>query len=182
MTKKDIFTIGGIIILGLIVFECASKYIGASYKKAAEQQSESYPELKGQVLPSFNLLLPDSATIIDVAKKETNKSTVLFYFRPDCPYCQKEMTQITQEIKKLTDIHFFIFTPYPFKEMMDFYKHFDLKQYLNITMGQDYNYFFANHFKIGSVPCIMVYGKDKRLRGTFIGNIAPEQIIELANK
>lgn len=182
MKKKDILIIGSIIILGLIVFESASKFIDTSFKNASKYKNKSYPELEGQVLPSFNLLLPDSSTIVDVNPSGVNIPTVLFYFGPDCPYCQKEILEITKEIEKLKDIKFYIFTPYPFKEMITFYERFNLKQYSNITTGQDYKYFFASHFKIESVPCIMVYGKDKRLKGTFIGNISPEQIIELTDK
>lgn len=183
--KKDIVIIGLIILIGGLLFISMSKFIEASGN--SKNKIINYPKpvlrnLEGQILPSFKLLMPDSSTYVDVSKSSPDKAVVLFYFGPDCPYCQAEISEIIKEIDKLKDIQFFVLTAYPFDQMTRFYKNYQLGKYPNIITGYDYKFFFFEYFKIESVPGMAIYGKDKRLKGVFLGNISYKQILDLSEK
>lgn len=183
--KKDILIIGVIILSGAFLFVSASRFIDArddSANAAINYRNPILPELDGQSLPSFKLLLPDSSTYVDISSALPDKPVVLFYFGPDCPHCHEEMLEIIEEMDKLQNIQFYLFTAYPFDEMRRFYENFRLSRYPNIVTGYDYKFFFFEHFKIKSVPGIVIYGKDRRLKGTFIGNINYKQILDLSRK
>lgn len=184
-TKTGIIILGITILAGILLFISTSSYIDLSNHSRQPSTGLRQPilaELEGQALPSFKLLLPDSTTVVDVSRGLPNKPVVLFYFGPDCPYCQAEISEITREMDKLKNIQFYLFTVYPFDEMKKFYANFQLDKYPNIITGYDYELSFFEHFKIQSVPGIAIYGKDKRLKGTFVGNISYKQILSLSEK
>jgi len=90
------------------------------------------------------------------------------------------MDEIIGSISSMKKIRFYIFTTWPFDELRDFYRHYQLNKFSNIVVGLDYNNFFANHFKAQGVPYIAVYGKDKKLKEVFVGNVYGKQIKEVA--
>jgi hypothetical protein len=134
--------------------------------------------LEGKPLPSFNLLLVDSTTHFNTANIPTGKPVVLCLFGPHCPYSKAQIEEIIEDIDKLKDIQFYIFTPYPFAEMKKFYEHYQLNKYSNIITGVDYTNFFGKYFKATGVPYTAIYGKDKRLIKSFIGIIYSSHIKE----
>ncbi|GAA0552381.1 hypothetical protein GCM10009415_37930 [Chitinophaga japonensis] len=66
--------------------------------------------------------------------------------------------------------------------MKDFYHHYQLNKYANITTGIDADLFFGNHFKTNRVPYVAIYGKDKKLKEVFTGNITSKQIKNIIEK
>lgn len=130
----------------------------------------------GRPLPSFSVLLTDSVTYVNPASIANNNSTILYYLRPDCPFCRAEMQTILDDIKQLQNVNLLVFTNSSLKEMKSFYTHFNLNKYPNVFAGIDYSNFFENFFRVQSVPYIAVFGKDKRLNNIFIGKTS---VIEL---
>lgn len=135
---------------------------------------------EGKPLPAFDLLLNDSTTVMNTGSIPAGKPIVLIYFSPRCPFCRAQMDGIVKDIAELKDIRFYIFTTWPFREMKDFYKHYRLDKYPNISVGVDYNNFFSDRFKITGVPYMAIYRKDKKLNEAFMGNINSQQIKEVA--
>ena len=132
--------------------------------------------LEGTTLPSFNLQLADSMTYINTKDIKTDKPIVLFYYGPNCPYSQAQMEEIIDNMSILKNIQFIVFTRWPFKYMKSFNTHYELNKFSNIITGTDYKNFFADYFKVQGVPYIAIYGQDKKLIKTFIGNINGKQI------
>jgi len=139
-------------------------------------------ELKGKQLPAFKLLLTDSTTYINTANIPGGEPIVLFYFGPHCPYSRAQMEEIIDDISSLKNIRFYIFTTWPFLEMKDFYTHYQLNKYPNITVGVDYTNFFGDYFKAQGVPYMAIYGKNKRLNDAFVGKIYSNQIKKIAEE
>ena len=133
---------------------------------------------EGQSLPSFNLLLPDSSTYFNTASIPEGQPVVLFYISPRCPYCRAQMEDIVDNIESMKDVQFYVFTPYPFREMKGFYKHYGLDKYPNISMGRDYTNFFGKYFETTIAPYTAIYKKDKTLKNAFKGKINTKQIIK----
>jgi len=138
--------------------------------------------LEGELLPSFKLLLPDSATYFNMMDVPAGKPLVLFYFGAYCPYSRAQMEEIVKDINKLKNIDFYVFTAGPFNEMKDFYKYYQLNKYTNITTGLDCDAFFGSHFKANLVPYTIIYGKDKKLKAAFIGKVTTQQIKKFTEK
>jgi hypothetical protein len=136
--------------------------------------------LEGKPLPAFNLLLADSITHINTKSQPVGSASVLFFFGPHCPYSQAQMEDIVDHIDQLKDIHFYVLTVGSFSDMKAFYKHYKLEKYPNITTGIDYAYFFPGYFNPPGVPYMAIYGKDKKLKGAYLGEVSEKQIRSLA--
>jgi len=137
--------------------------------------------LEGQPLPAFNLLLTDSASNFSTGTIPLGQPTALFYFSPHCPYCRAEMKEIVQNMNELKEIRFCLITNFPFSEMKKFYNEYKLGNYANITVGYDSLYAFVDYFKAQGVPYTAIYGRDKKLKGVYIGMAKTRDIKELAN-
>ena len=137
--------------------------------------------LEGQTLPSFKLLLADSASYFDTRNIETGKPFVLFLFGPYCPYSQSQMEEIIKNMETLKNIHFYVFTAAPFNEMKIFNDRYNLKKYSNVTVGSDIKDYLGEYFHIKGVPYLAIFGKDGRLNKAFLGRINSEEIKELSS-
>lgn len=138
--------------------------------------------MEGQPMPSFKILLSDSATVIDSKNFSSDKPVVLFYFGPYCPYSKAQMNDIIEDIDKLKDIKFYALTNWPFSEMKQFQTNYGLNKFPNITVGYDFNNFFADYYKPSGVPYIVIYGKNKKLNAEFLGKINSSQITKIAKR
>jgi thiol-disulfide isomerase/thioredoxin len=127
-------------------------------------------------MPAFNLLLADSVTQLNTKDILTTRPIVLFYFSPYCPYCRAQIEEIIHKIDRVKDIQFYVFTSYSFKEMKHFYREYQIDKYPNIQMGIDQSNFFADYFEAPGLPYMAIYGKDKKLRKAFVGNVYSGQI------
>ena len=135
--------------------------------------------LEGKLPPKFNIQLIDSS-FLNTSAIPLGQPFVFFYFSPRCPYCRDQMEELIEEISSLKDIRFYALTTWPFAEIKNFYKHYQLQKFSNIVVGLDYENFFVNNFKAPGVPFIAIYGKDGRLKEAMVGKTISKQIIEIA--
>src|SRR6185312_9561622 len=124
--------------------------------------------MEGRLLPSFDILLPDSVTHFNTAKIPTGKPFIVFGFQPSCTHCQAETRAIIENMQQLKNIHIYYVTPYPFSQMKAFYKYFKLAQYPNVTIGTDPLGTFFIYFQTSHVPYTAVFDSQKRLKKAFI--------------
>ena len=157
----------GIIILVAITF------ISCDYKPTNK------PELEGQLLPNFNLLLVDSVTYFNTSTLKSNMPTILFYFSPNCPYSRAQMEDFVSNIQSLRGIQFCILTTELFNDLKTFYKDYRLNSFPNMTVGEDYTHFFQTYFKTNAVPYLAIYDVHKRLKQVLIGKSEIGTIREL---
>lgn len=132
---------------------------------------------KGDTVPSIDILLPDSLSYVNVRSASRGKSIILFYFGPDCPYCQAETREIISNINLLKNIQFYFLTPYSFPEMKRYYRDFNLEEHPDIFVGFDYKYDFVKYFNTQSVPFMAIFNSKRVLTDTFLGNLS---IVELS--
>ena len=138
--------------------------------------------LEGKPLPFFNLLLIDSITHFNTKNIPAGKPTVLFFFSPDCPHCRALTKEIVSDMKTFKNVQFYILTSFPFELLKKYYDHYKLKNYSNITVGQDVASYFANYFKATGVPYIAIYSKEKRLKQVLVGKVSTSRIIDAVLK
>jgi len=138
--------------------------------------------LKGKPLPSFNILLPDSITLLNTNAIPTGKTTIIIGFSPTCPHCEAEIKDIIHNMDRLDKNDFILVTPYAFKEMKYFVTRLGLNKYKNITTGMDSTNIFLSYFKSSSVPYTAIFNKQKMLMGIVEGQTNAEIINQIISQ
>ena len=141
------------------------------------------PKLKtgfeGKPMPSFGLLLPDSATHIQTASIKEGKPSILFSFGPYCPYSRAQMEDIISHMDDLKNYQLYVFTNAPFRDMKVFYNTYPFAKYSNITVGIDYADFFGPYYGAQGVPYIAVYDSHKLLKQVLYGKSSIDEITSI---
>lgn len=145
-----------------------------------KERSNLQSGLEGKPLPSFNYLSSDSITFVNTSKIPVGKPIVFFYFSPHCPYCRSQTQDILNNNGSLRDIQFILLTPYSYHELKEFYKHYNLEQYPNITVGIDYDNSFSEYFNTHKVPYLAVYSKNRILKQVSLGEMKSNEIKKVA--
>jgi hypothetical protein len=114
-------------------------------------------------LPSFDMLLMDSVTMINTKEIPTGNPILFIYFRPDCPHCQEEAKELVTNINALKKFRIYFLAGGPFEDVKNFCIQFHLDQYKNISVVNDYNHSFKQVFKPELVPYIALYNGHKQL-------------------
>jgi hypothetical protein len=125
--------------------------------------------LEGRIMPSFNLLLLDSATNFNTREIPNGKPFMVIGFSPYCPHCEWELHEITKSISRFSDKHIYLVSPFPIKMLKKIDNQFHLSQFANITIGYDSASVFFNYFKVHSIPFISLFDSKKRLGQAFLG-------------
>jgi hypothetical protein len=120
-------------------------------------------EVALSTLPSFEMLLIDSAAILKAQEIPTGQPIVLLFFRPDCTHCQAETQVLLDHIDSLKNVRIYMLALEPLKEIKTFCLHYHLDQYKNFIVGRDYEYSFFRAFRPSTVPYMAIYDRNKRL-------------------
>ena len=134
--------------------------------------------LEGRLLPSFNLLLPDSSTWLNTANIPAGKPLIFIGFSPTCTHCQKETRDIVDHIDRLKGAQIYFVTSYPFQDMKGYYQYFKLAKYPNITMGADAKNDFLRYFNAQMIPYIAIYDSKKRLKQAVMGEFGITPLVK----
>jgi thiol-disulfide isomerase/thioredoxin len=137
---------------------------------------------EGEALPEFKILLTDSVTWLNIGKIPAGKPLVLFYFSPYCPYCKVQTQEIIEEMEELHDLQFYFVTDFPLPDLKKFNKAYQLAKYPNIITGIDTTQFIHNYFEVKGIPYIAIYGRDKKLKKSFMGKITGSQLKKVAEE
>lgn len=114
-------------------------------------------------LPSFEALLIDSTTILNSKSIPGGRPIILFYFRPDCPHCNKETKDLLNNIDSLKNVQIYFVSPMALGEIRNYCKAYQLENYKNIVVGKDYKFSFYKVFKPATVPYMAIYNSQKKL-------------------
>jgi len=133
-------------------------------------------------MPPFDLLLPDSTTILNSNQIPIGKPIMLFYFSPDCEHCQQETEILLKNISSLKDVRMYFITDDPFDRMKVFNEYYRLVNYSNIIIGRDYNFGIYRYFKMPITPFIVLYNTNKESRVLLKGPFPASRIIEEVHK
>lgn len=136
--------------------------------------------LEGNPMPSFNLLLIDSATRLNTQNIPTGEPIILFYFSPECPYCKAQTETIVNNMQSMQNIRFYFFSSYPVSFVRQYAEQYQLNKFTNITVGQDYENYFGNYFKVEGIPYIVIYNKDKIMKQALIGSVGANIIKDIS--
>jgi thiol-disulfide isomerase/thioredoxin len=153
-----------VILISAVFFSCSER--DTSYKTG----------LEGKPMPEFSILLSDSSTYLNSKKFSKGQPIVLFCFGPHCPFSRAQMDELISNISSMKDMKVYAITPWPFSEMKSFKEDYSLSKYPNIVIGYDSANFLGSYFKMKGVPFTVVYDKDKKLKGSFLGKTSSDEI------
>lgn len=152
--------------------------VGSERSIAQHDTVKTTPLYTQYPLPQFSILLTDSATWYTKNDLPKRKKTMIMLFSPDCDHCKHETELIKKNISRFRGIQIVMVTPMPFHKMREFYEHFELQQYKNITVGRDPKFFFSNYFKVHYLPFLAIYDKNYKLLKTFEGSTKWEDLVK----
>lgn len=132
-------------------------------------------------IPSFDILLSDSLTHIDLGKIKPGTPVALLYFSPDCEHCQKETIDIIQHMDSLQQVRFYFITNDSVDRIRVFRNVYHLGKYTNISLGWDNQFLFPRHFNGAYPPYLVLYDRHLRQLGSFEGEVGAGKMIHLIN-
>lgn len=139
-------------------------------------------QFEGKVLPIMNLMLVDSITKINMAQLIPIAPIIIFYFDTKCPYCRAQTREMIKDIFPLKKIKVYMLATSSLSEIKNYEDYFDLRNFKNVIVAQNYDYSFINYFKNESVPCTAIYGSNKRLKKFFEGKVSTHVIKDFAQE
>jgi len=145
----------------------------------AQKAPELLPYQKHPTLPAFYILLQDSSTIFNTYYIEEGRPTVLMFFSPDCEHCQQFTKGLIEHMDSLKEVQFFLFTPMSLAMLRPFAEKMKLKNYKNMMVGKDYQFFFPQFYGAKYVPYIAVYDRQKKFVKMFEGNVKIEELMKV---
>jgi len=153
--------------------------IAGCYSKKAEVKKTG---LEGQPMPAFDLIAADSVSHFNTQNIPVGKPAILFSFEPWCPYCRAQTKKIISQIEKLHDFTIYMLSTSNYNDLKHFNKKYELAKYPNIITGIDYKRSFYRYFHEASIPCLAIYGRDKKLKQVLNGKQYITTIQEVASQ
>lgn len=155
-----------ITLLCFIGYEVVSKI---NHKKEIAENIKTIPaffykNLKGSVFTKENL------------KEDT--PSLFIYFNSECEYCNEEAQMIQKNIMLLKKFEL-LFVSFEKPALIKAFatKH-ELNTYDNVTFLSDTKASFATTFDVKSLPCLVLYDKNKNLIGKIKGQTKVETLIK----
>lgn len=131
---------------------------------------------EGADIPMFPVLLTDNTTHFSTSSIPSGKSIIIFYFSPFCDFCKAQTKEIINHMDSFSSTNLIFMTYFPMKDIKDYYTHFALYKYSNVTVAQDNTGSFLNYFDISVVPYIAIYSRDRKLKQVFTGTLDLDKI------
>ena len=142
----------------------------------------SAPFRKNPVIPSFDLLRPDSSTHLTKADISAKHKTLLMFFSPECTHCQHQTEDMLAAIDSLKDIQIVMATYQPFEEMVAFNQKYEIEKYSNIKLGRDTKYFLPPYYRMKSLPFLALYDTRGNYITSFEGNQKVATLLDAFNQ
>lgn len=153
---KKIFQI--IVILFITSTTFAQSTVPIDTTKAEVQPKLPAYETIREV-PPFNLLIVNDSTMFAKANLAKKKKTMIFIFSPSCEHCKHAMEEIIANYSKFKNVNIVMATVTKYEYTKKFYDEFKLKDYPNIKVGVDADYFLGRFYEVRTYPSIFLYDK-----------------------
>ena len=146
--------------------------------KAVEKPTvPAYERLKE--VPPFNILLVNDSTMFAKASLEKKKPTLIFVFSPSCEHCKKSTAEMVSKFDKFKGVNIVMATVAKYEPTKKFYDENNLKNYPNIKMGVDADYFLGRFYEVRTYPSIYLYDKKGLFKKFFNSSFTMGDIAKL---
>jgi peroxiredoxin len=169
-TLKIIIPVLFIVIFGFMIFQITSKI---NHKKKVAENIKTIPNF------NFQNISGGKFTNENLIK---NTPTLFIYFNSECEFCNEEAEMIKVNVEKFRPFQLIFISI----EKLELIKSFAVKHKLNcydkINFLSDTQVSFAPTFDVKSLPCLVLYDKDRHLIEKIKGQIKPEVLIKKLEK
>lgn len=131
---------------------------------------------EGQPLPSINLISVDSTKHLNVKGIPPGQPIVFLFFRPNCPFCLSEITDITQHANSFTAAHLIFLAANASDTLNSLYKKLQQQHIPNLFIGIDYKAEFHDYFNLTGVPYTAIYSRKGVLRKAYLGQLSSKDL------
>jgi len=152
--------------LGYFGFQIYSKI---KHKKEVAENIKTIPKFEFQNIKGGNFTN-------DNLKKDT--PTLFVYFNTECEFCNEETQMIKGNIEKFKAFQL-VFISFEKPDLIKtFATKYKLTTYDNVTFLSDTKVSFATTFDVKSMPCLVLYDKNKKLIEKIKGQTKVETILK----
>jgi thioredoxin-related protein len=151
----------------------------AAVSPAQNSFDTTAPYKRSPTVPLFKLLETDSVTIFTKDKLKKNKPVLIVLFNPECDHCKHETEEILKHIDELKNVQIIMATMAQYAPMKDFYTKYNLGDFKNIKVGQDFQYMLPSFYRVRSLPYLAMYDQKGNLLTTFEGTMKIEDLINV---
>jgi peroxiredoxin len=133
-----------------------------TFSDAQAQSRNNNDKKKKQKLPKFSYHTMDDRKFTN---EDLNKDSrlLIVYFNPLCEACQKETSDIIDNINYFNDIQILMVSPARKEDVSRFIKKFKLNEYHQITVLHDRDDIFYRQFGAIGYPTLYLYNSKKEL-------------------
>ncbi len=162
----------------------------SSCNNSQNNQAETQEPVTGQNQPTENNQAATAApttdlpnlpiTKLDGTQLMTNKltgKTILFFFQPDCDHCQRETTQIRENLPAFRGYQVYFITNYPQEQLTKFAQEYKLAFEPNFVFAQATIEDILNTVGPMESPSMFIYSAEGRLVKAFKGETPILQIL-----
>lgn len=166
---KIILPIAIISLLTIMAYKVIDKI---NYKKQVAENIKqmpifSYFDLEGNLFTKDNL--------------PKNTPVLFVYYNSECDFCNHEAEMIQQNLEKLKDIQIVFISFEKTDKIKEFAQKYSLLQHDNINFISDSKATFATTFDVKSLPCLVLYDKERNLIEKIKGQVKIETVLEKFN-
>jgi peroxiredoxin len=130
---------------------------------------------KASDLPAMTITKMDGSKH---ALKDVKGKTVLILFQPDCDHCQREATQIAQNLDKFKDYQLYFISSDALPNIEKFSSDYNLKDKSNVQFAWTPTENVLNTLGPIQAPSLYIYNEDGKLVQSFNGEVAIEVVLK----
>jgi cytochrome oxidase Cu insertion factor (SCO1/SenC/PrrC family) len=157
------------LMLYLVLMGCASKP-----EKEQEVKTLAQPEIND--LPSVILIEPNGSQF---STRTLPGNTILIFFGATCDHCQREATQIHDNLKKFDRYTLYFISMDPFPVIDKFAKEYGINDRPNIRFMRADGASVSSSLGYIKTPTILVYAANRKLVKRFDGETKVEEILDV---
>lgn len=131
----------------------------------------------GEDMPSIELQLADSVTLVNLRSVSKNNPIVALYFDPYCDFCRAETESILKNINRFGGAQVVFITSSSLDNMIMFSKKYDLGKYSNVHIGRDRERKYSKVYDVKGFPHISIFSKDHKLNNLYFSAVGIEKIL-----
>jgi thiol-disulfide isomerase/thioredoxin len=118
-------------------------------------------------IPPYKILTTKDQTLTP-ANLEKNKPVMIIYFAPDCPHCQKLVSDMKPSMAKFKNVQVVMITFTDIRMVKTFENDYGLKAYPNFILGTEgYSYTVQRFYQLKHTPFVAIYDKTGKLVQSF---------------
>lgn len=143
---------------------------------STESNSESHQVgIRKNDLPDMRIRLPDQSEV-DIQKLKGK--VLLIFFQPECDHCQREATEIAQNITAFKNASLYFITSDTAEKIERFATEYKLYGHVNIIFGHTSTESVLRNFGPIATPSIYIYSAEQRLIKAFNGEVAISEVFK----